>query len=189
MLSLEDAAKLVTVRSALMQALPEGGAMVAVQASEDVVLPHLTDGVVIAAVNGPESVVIAGPEAAVVAIAERWKAKRLRVSHAFHSPLMDPMLDEFRSTVESLTFRQPRIPVVAEGDVTDPEYWVRHVREAVRFADNVTDPHRTRRHHVRRARPGRDVVRPGRGHSRCCARTATRSSRSSRRSPACTPAA
>ncbi|WP_312878335.1 type I polyketide synthase [Lentzea indica] len=136
-LSLEDAAKLVTVRSALMQALPESGAMVAVQASEDVVLPHLTDGVTIAAVNGPESVVIAGPEGPVVAIAERWKSRRLRVSHAFHSPLMDPMLDEFRSTVESLTFGQPRIPVVAEGDITSPEYWVRHVREAVRFADNV----------------------------------------------------
>nr|WP_196777918.1 type I polyketide synthase [Lentzea aerocolonigenes] len=136
-LSLEDAAKLVTVRAKLMQALPEGGAMVAVQASEDVVLPHLTDGVAIAAVNGPDSVVIAGPEDAVVAIAERWKSKRLRVSHAFHSPLMDPMLDEFRSTVESLTFHQPRIPVVAEGDVTSAEYWVRHVREAVRFADNV----------------------------------------------------
>jgi acyl transferase domain-containing protein len=111
--------------------------MVAVQASEDVVLPHLTDGVTIAAVNGPESVVIAGPENAVVAIAQRWKSKRLRVSHAFHSPLMDPMLAEFRSTVEELTFGRPRIPVVAEGDVTSPEYWVRHVREAVRFADNV----------------------------------------------------
>jgi len=101
------------------------------------VLPHLTDGVTIAAVNGPESVVIAGPEDTVAAIAGRWKSRRLRVSHAFHSPLMDPMLDEFRSTVESLTFHQPRIPVVAEGDVTSPEYWVRHVREAVRFADNV----------------------------------------------------
>ncbi|MET7855611.1 acyltransferase domain-containing protein, partial [Streptomyces avermitilis] len=108
-LSLEDAAKLVSARAALMQALPAGGAMVAVQATEDEVLPHLTDGVGIAAINGPRSVVVSGAEDAVLGIAEVFtqhgrKTSRLRVSHAFHSPLMDPMLEEFAEVVRGLTF-------------------------------------------------------------------------------------
>ncbi|KJK33922.1 hypothetical protein UK23_44430, partial [Lentzea aerocolonigenes] len=90
--SLEDACLLVTARSALMQALPAGGAMVSVIAAEEEVLPHLTERVSVAAVNGPRSVVIAGDEDEVLRIAERWKSKRLKVSHAFHSPLMEPML-------------------------------------------------------------------------------------------------
>ncbi|NKE62067.1 SDR family NAD(P)-dependent oxidoreductase [Lentzea sp. PSKA42] len=136
-LSLEGACLLVTARSALMQNLPVGGAMVAVQASEDEVLPHLTANVSIAAVNGPESVVIAGDEDEVLKIAERWKSKRLKVSHAFHSPLMEPMLDDFRESLAEITLNQPGIPVVTSGDVTTVEYWVNHVRDAVRFADNV----------------------------------------------------
>ncbi|MEN3586779.1 acyltransferase domain-containing protein, partial [Streptomyces sp. ZYX-F-203] len=83
----------------LMRELPAGGAMVSVMASEAEVLPHLTDKVSIAAVNGPTSVVISGDEAEVLKIAERWKSKRLRVSHAFHSPLMDPMLEDFREAI------------------------------------------------------------------------------------------
>ncbi|MFD0742299.1 SDR family NAD(P)-dependent oxidoreductase [Phytohabitans flavus] len=138
-LSLEDAGRLVTARAGLMQALPPGGAMVAIQATEAEVTPLLTDGVSIAAVNGPAAVVIAGVEAEVEAIAARFaKTTRLRVSHAFHSPLMDPMLDDFRAVVRTLTFAQPRIPVAGAGDVTDPEYWVRHVRDTVRFAEAVT---------------------------------------------------
>ncbi|MEU0634576.1 acyltransferase domain-containing protein, partial [Streptomyces sp. NPDC005989] len=89
--SLEDAAALVAARGRLMQALPAGGAMVAVQATEAEVLPLLTDGVSIAALNGPDSVVISGDEDAVLAIASGFaKTKRLRVSHAFHSPRMEP---------------------------------------------------------------------------------------------------
>jgi acyl transferase domain-containing protein/D-arabinose 1-dehydrogenase-like Zn-dependent alcohol dehydrogenase/acyl carrier protein len=138
-LSLDDACTLVKARASLMRALPAGGAMVAVRATEEDVLPLLTDGVSIAAVNGPNAVVVAGVEDEVLAIASRFeKTKRLKVSHAFHSPLMDPMLDDFRSAIANIKFAAPQIPVVATGDVTTAEFWVRHVRDAVRFADTVT---------------------------------------------------
>ncbi|MDG4810890.1 SDR family NAD(P)-dependent oxidoreductase [Micromonospora sp. WMMD1120] len=139
-LSLADACALVQARGRLMGALPAGGGMVAVQAGEDEVTPTLVDGLCIAAVNGPSAVVVSGELAAIEEWLPRWqhrKTTRLAVSHAFHSHLMDPMLDDFRRVVAGLRFDEPRIPIVAAGDVTDPEYWVRHVREAVRFADGV----------------------------------------------------
>jgi acyl transferase domain-containing protein/NADPH:quinone reductase-like Zn-dependent oxidoreductase/acyl carrier protein len=136
-LDLADACTLVAARAALMQALPAGGAMVSLRAGETEIVPLLTERVSIAAVNGPRSVVIAGDEDAVADVVARFggKAKRLPVSHAFHSPRMDPMLAEFRTAITGLTYHPPAIPILTEGDVTDPEYWVGQVRNPVRFAD------------------------------------------------------
>ncbi|MFF8731638.1 type I polyketide synthase, partial [Streptomyces sp. NPDC015171] len=147
--SLEDAAALVVARGRLMQALPAGGVMVAVEAAEDEVAPLLTAGVSIAAVNGATSLVLSGVQdevEAVVAGFEGRRVKRLRVSHAFHSPLMDPMLEEFRQIAAGLTYHQPSLPVVSNltGALADPErlcspeYWVEHVRGTVRFHDGVS---------------------------------------------------
>ncbi|MEU9993759.1 type I polyketide synthase, partial [Streptomyces sp. NPDC048045] len=149
--SLADAVKVVSARAGLMQALPGGGAMVAVQATEAEVASGLPETVGIAAVNGPSSVVVSGVAADVEAVGERWreagrKVSRLRVSHAFHSPLMDPMLDDFRAVLEGVSFEAPSIPIVSTltgarataDELASPEYWVRHVRESVRFADAVS---------------------------------------------------
>jgi len=139
-LTLADAVTMVAARGRLMQALPTGGAMVAVAASEAEIAPLLTEGVGLAAVNGPRAVVVSGDEDAVLAIAERFdKTNRLRVSHAFHSHHMDGMLEPFREVLAGLSFHEPRLPVISNttgliaDDLTSPDYWVRHVREAVRF--------------------------------------------------------
>ncbi|MFD4509259.1 SDR family NAD(P)-dependent oxidoreductase [Streptomyces sp. NPDC058457] len=135
-LSLADACALVDARGRLMAALPAGGAMIAVRASEAEVTARLPDGVCLAAVNGPDSVVLSGDARAVAAYAHNWpRPKRLRVSHAFHSHHMDAMLGEFTDAVRKLTFSPPVIAL--PGDVGNPEYWVRQVREPVRFLDTL----------------------------------------------------
>ena len=153
-LDLAEAGELVAARGRLMEALPEGGAMVAVQATEAEVTPLLVEAtgeIAIAAVNGPDALVLSGAEDTVLAVAARLaeqgrKTKRLTVSHAFHSPLMAPMLDEFRAVVARLRPRPAAVPVVStltgapaeDGRFATPEYWVDQVRHAVRFADAVT---------------------------------------------------
>jgi acyl transferase domain-containing protein/surfactin synthase thioesterase subunit/D-arabinose 1-dehydrogenase-like Zn-dependent alcohol dehydrogenase/acyl carrier protein len=150
--SLDDACKLVAARGRLMQALPPGGAMVSIQATEDEVASSLEhhEGVDIAAVNGPVSTVVSGDEAPTLALAAHFEARgrktsRLAVSHAFHSRRMDAMLEDLHEVAASLTYQPPRIPVVScvSGELVEaetlcsPAYWVRHAREAVRFFDGI----------------------------------------------------
>ncbi|MFI7218921.1 type I polyketide synthase [Micromonospora maritima] len=149
-LSLPDAATLVAARARLMQALPAGGAMLAVRASAAEVAPLLDDRLALAAVNGPESVVLSGDEDAVLAAGERLasrgrRTRRLRVGHAFHSARMDDVLAEFRVVAEKLTWHPPTVPMVSDrtgelltaAQATDPGYWVEHVRDTVRFQPAV----------------------------------------------------
>ncbi|MFJ9153084.1 SDR family NAD(P)-dependent oxidoreductase [Streptomyces sp. NPDC102270] len=151
--SLEDAVVAVAARGRLMQELPSGGLMAAVQATEDEVVELLaghTGLAGVAAVNGPASVVVSGDEDVVRAVAGTLRGrgrrtKELAVSHAFHSPRMDGMLDAFRAVLSSLDLREPLIPVVSNvtgrpvtaEEIRSADYWVRHVRQAVRFHDGV----------------------------------------------------
>ncbi|WP_405180895.1 type I polyketide synthase [Nocardia sp. NBC_01377] len=148
-LTLSDAARLVAARGRLMQALPEGGVMVAVQATEAEVTALLEDGVEIAAVNAPNAVVVSGTTIAVERVVTRLgeagrRVNRLPVSHAFHSVLMAPMLEEFAAVLATISFTDPTIAWVSNLDgrlvgerAGTVEYWVRHAREAVRFGDGV----------------------------------------------------
>ncbi|MEV6423778.1 SDR family NAD(P)-dependent oxidoreductase [Streptomyces sp. NPDC051662] len=153
MLSLPDACELVAARGRLMQELPEGGAMVSVAATADEVLPLLAghESVAgLAAVNGPGSVVVSGDEDVVTRIAAHFtglgrRTRRLPVSHAFHSPLMDPVVEPLGEVAGRLSFEPPRIPVVSsvtgtpltDAEWADPAYWARQAREPVRFQDVV----------------------------------------------------
>ncbi|MFJ8649736.1 type I polyketide synthase [Streptomyces sp. NPDC093546] len=141
-LSLDDACALVSARGRLMDGLPSGGAMLAVEAAEDEL--ELPEGVDLAAVNGPASVTVSGVADAIGVLEERLRSegvrvKRLTVSHAFHSHLMEPMLADFAAVAKSLTYHSPTIPLVttAPGDLATPEYWIGQIREPVRFADAI----------------------------------------------------
>ncbi|AXB47493.1 hypothetical protein A4R43_37730 [Amycolatopsis albispora] len=151
-LSVEDACVLVAARGRLMESARDDGAMVAIEAPESAVAEFLDPSVSLAAVNGPNAVVLAGDLERVLAIGAEFKArgvrtKRLTVSHAFHSPHLDPMLDEYRRVARGLTYSAPRIPVVSTvtgavaDELTSPEYWVRQVRRPVRFLDAMRTLH------------------------------------------------
>ncbi|WAN69944.1 SDR family NAD(P)-dependent oxidoreductase [Moorena producens JHB] len=154
--SLEEALQLVTARAKLMQKLPPGGEMVSVMASIDqvtaAVTPH-TEQVGIAAINGPESVVISGESSAVKQIVAQLesagiKTKKLTVSHAFHSPLMEPILAELETVANQLTYNQPKIPIIsnltgttADNSLTTAQYWAAHTRQPVKFASGIETLH------------------------------------------------
>ncbi|WP_327365144.1 SDR family NAD(P)-dependent oxidoreductase [Streptomyces sp. NBC_01217] len=153
-LSLPDACELVSARARLMDALPEGGAMAAITLSEADATPWLAEyegRVALAAVNGPESVVLSGAEDAVTELTARLadtgvRVQRLRTSHAFHSPLMEPMLERFEEVARRLRYTAPTVPIVSTvtgasadpGTLCDPRYWVDQVRRTVRYGDAVT---------------------------------------------------
>ena len=152
-LSLGDAAKLVCARGKLMGALPEGGAMLAIAAEEQEASAYLEgkeQELSIAAINSPTSTVLSGTAEAIQRAQEHFEAKghktkRLDVSHAFHSPLIEPMLEDFAEIAKSLDYQAPQIPIVSnlsgelltEEQAKDPAYWVSQVREAVRFKDAI----------------------------------------------------
>jgi phthiocerol/phenolphthiocerol synthesis type-I polyketide synthase E len=148
-LSFEDALRAVARRGQLIQSQP-GGSMLAVLRPEADVLPYLSGAVAVAAVNGPQLTVVAGPTPDVAALearlrAERVFSKRLDTSHAFHSPMMDAILEPFAETLAGVTLREPSRPIASTltgtwmtaGDATSVDYWVKHVRRSVRFLDAV----------------------------------------------------
>ncbi len=150
--SLEDGLRLITARGRLMSSLPHNGGMAAIFADESTVRDLIGedgDQVAIAAVNGPDNTVVSGVSEAVTALLERARVSgadgaSLKVSHAFHSALMDPILDEFEAIAAQISFSAPAIRLVSNltggfvGDeVTTPAYWRRHLRETVRFGDSL----------------------------------------------------
>jgi acyl transferase domain-containing protein len=151
--TLPDAAALVAARGRLMSELPCGGAMAALQADEQQVAAALSQfggRVEIAAVNGPSAIVVTGDEADVLGLVEQWKtagrkATTLRVSHAFHSAQLDPILAGFEAVVAGVEHRAPQVRVVSclgpDADVTESAHWVRQARRTVRFLDGVRVAH------------------------------------------------
>ncbi|PHS11018.1 MAG: beta-ketoacyl synthase [Blastopirellula sp.] len=150
--TLEDGLELIALRGKLMQSLPTGGAMLAVAAGADVVDPVIAEQgekISAAAYNSPTQTVVSGDAGSIEEIASKFEASgvrvtRLTVSHAFHSSLMDPILDEFEKVVGSIDMKPPKFPIAAnltgefaDEQFTTPGYWRRHLREAVRFADGI----------------------------------------------------
>ncbi len=150
--SLEDGLRLIAARGRLMQALPQNGAMVSVLADEAKVtaaVQRYGDSVAIAAINGPQSIVISGAQVAIAAImteleAEGIKTKPLQVSHAFHSALMEPMLAEFAQVASEIAYARPRISLISNltgdligAEIATPEYWCLHIRQPVKFAASM----------------------------------------------------
>ncbi|MCC7367457.1 MAG: SDR family NAD(P)-dependent oxidoreductase [Chloroflexi bacterium] len=149
--SLEDGLPLIAQRARLMQELPAGGGMLAVRADEATARRHVRIGsrVSVAALNSPSSVVLSGDAAQLDAIAAALRedgvqSVRLGVSHAFHSALMEPVLAPFERCFAGVRLQAPRIPLIsnvtgrpATGDIVDPEYWLRQLRQPVRFSEGI----------------------------------------------------
>ncbi len=149
--SLEDGIRMVAARGQLMQSLPVGGQMVSVAADEETVRDLLgsSNDVTVAAVNGPRSIVVSGNGAAVSAVVDQLRAQSikttaLKVSHAFHSPMMDPILEEFRAVAATVKFSSPNKTLISNvtgkpwtDDQLTADYWVEHLRGAVRFSDGI----------------------------------------------------
>jgi acyl transferase domain-containing protein/glutamate-1-semialdehyde aminotransferase len=149
--SLEDALALVAARGRMMQKLAPGG-MLSVRLPEAEIRARINGHLAIAAINAPSLCVIAGPFDALDALETEFKnegvtTRRLVTSHAFHSPMMDPVLDEFSSRVAQVALRSPHIPFVScvsgtwisDGEATDPAYWARHLRAPVQFSAGVQE--------------------------------------------------
>jgi polyketide synthase PksJ len=148
-LTLEDALNLVAKRGALMGKLP-GGSMLSVAIAPGKLEPYLKDRHSTAAVNGPQATVVSGEHGDIDRLearltAEGIECRRLHTSHAFHSAMMDPILEEYRQEVEKVEIRQPSIPYISNvtgkpittGDLTDPGYWSTHIRGTVRFYEGA----------------------------------------------------
>ncbi len=175
--TLEEALALVAARGRLMQRLPEG-AMLAVLAGEEAVRPFLTEAVSLAVVNVPEQCVMSGPTEAIAQVAEQLEAKgietrRLRTSHAFHSSMMEPILDEFTDEVGQVALQPPQIQFLSnvtgtwmtDADATDPQYWVDHLRQTVRFSDNLGELLKNPDWVLLEVGPGQTLTRMARQHS------------------------
>jgi len=149
--SVADALTVVSWRGKLMQQMPEGS-MLSVSLSEQELVPLLTQELALAAVNGPSQCVVSGPHNAVEAFARQLQEKgyqyrKLHTSHAYHSPMMDPILKTFEMKVAQVQLNQPRIPFISNvtgqwinnRDAVDPAYWARHLRGTVRFNGGLTE--------------------------------------------------
>jgi iturin family lipopeptide synthetase A len=147
--TLEDGLKLAALRGRLMQQMPPG-AMVSVPIPEERLIPLLSRDLSLAAVNGPSLCVVSGPDPAIESFEKQMEeqgvdTRKLQTSHAFHSTMMEPVLEEFKKEVARVTLNKPEIPYISgvsgnwitAGEVMDPGYWARHVRETVRFSQGL----------------------------------------------------
>lgn len=176
--SLETALALVAIRGQLMQSLPEGE-MLAVLAKEDVVKTFLDKAVSLAAVNAPDQCVVSGPKQAIEQLIPQFEAegievRQLRTSHAFHSSMMEPILEDFTAKVEQVNLHLPKIPFlsnvsgtwITDAEAVDPKYWGQHLRQTVRFSDNLSELLKNPDWILLEVGPGQTLTRMVRQHDR-----------------------
>ena len=172
----EEALAMVAHRGALVQAQP-GGAMFAIRLPEKDVLPLLNSDMAIAAINSPNLCVVSGPHEAIAELeklieSKGGKGRHLHTSHAFHSPMMNPVLEPFTALLKQVNLQAPKIPYVSNvtaawitpEEATAPEYWAGHVRQTVRFADGVAELMKDPRHVLLEVGPGHTLSTLSRQH-------------------------